>query len=80
MPAARAAFADVDKVKGFLAPVRDFLDAVILTQDQADALLGPGNALLRRVTRREGPIAARGVARAVRAPPLPDLAGLAGRR
>jgi hypothetical protein len=39
VPAARAAFADVDKVKGFLAPVRDSLDAVILTQDQADALL-----------------------------------------
>jgi hypothetical protein len=28
VPAARTAIEDVDKVKGFLAPVRDFLDAV----------------------------------------------------
>ena len=52
VPAAQTAFEDVGKVKGFLAPVRDFLDAVILTQDQADALLGPGNAMLLGVTRR----------------------------
>ena len=31
MPAARTAIEDVDKVKGFLAQVRDFLDAGILT-------------------------------------------------
>ena len=35
MPAARTAIEDVDEVKGFLAPVRDSLDAV---KEQANAV------------------------------------------
>ena len=43
---------DVDKVRGFLDQVRDFLRDGILTQVQADGLLGLGNVLLLSVTRR----------------------------
>jgi hypothetical protein len=43
---------DSDKVQSFLAQVQDFLGAGILTQTQADALLGPGHLLLLGVTRR----------------------------
>jgi hypothetical protein len=43
---------DAGKVQAFLNKVRAFLDADILTQAQADALLGPGNVLLLSVTRR----------------------------
>jgi hypothetical protein len=52
VPAARTVVEDLDKVTGFLAQVRDFLDAGILTQNRVDALLGPGNAPLLSVTRR----------------------------
>src|SRR5262249_50066083 len=43
---------DIDKVRGFLDQVQDFLSDGILTQDQANALLGPGDTLLLSVTRR----------------------------
>jgi VCBS repeat-containing protein len=43
---------DIDKVQGFLDQVRDFVRDGILSQDQANALLGPGNTLLLSVTRR----------------------------
>jgi hypothetical protein len=43
---------DIGKVQNFLATVNDFLLAGILTQEQANALLGPGNILLLGVTRR----------------------------
>jgi hypothetical protein len=43
---------DIGKVQSFLAQVQDFLSAGILTQAQADALLGPGNLLLLGVKRR----------------------------
>ena len=43
---------DIGKVQAFLDEVADFLNAGILTQAQADALLGPGNILLLSVTRR----------------------------
>jgi hypothetical protein len=43
---------DIAKVQSFLAQVQDFLDAGILTQRQASALLEPGNTLLLSVTRR----------------------------
>jgi hypothetical protein len=43
---------DIGKVQSFLDQVRDFLRAGLLTQDQADSLLGPGNTLLLSVTRR----------------------------
>jgi len=43
---------DADKVRSFLAQVREFRSAGILTQTQADGLLGPGNDLLLSVTRR----------------------------
>jgi type VI protein secretion system component Hcp len=43
---------DVGKVQSFLEKVRDLLRTGILTQDQADGLLGPGEILLQSVTRR----------------------------
>jgi hypothetical protein len=43
---------DIDKVQSFLAQVQTFLSAGVLTQAQADALLGPGNVLLLSVSRR----------------------------
>jgi hypothetical protein len=43
---------DIDKVQSFLDHVREFLAASILTQSQADGLLGPGNVLLLSVSRR----------------------------
>jgi hypothetical protein len=43
---------DAGKVQAFLNQVQAFFDAGILTQAQADALLGPGNVLLLSVTRR----------------------------
>jgi hypothetical protein len=43
---------DIDKVQSFLTQVQDFLAAGILTQTQADSLLGPGTTLLLSVTRR----------------------------
>jgi hypothetical protein len=43
---------DVGKVHAFLEEVADFLHDGILTQAEADALLGPGNILLLSVTRR----------------------------
>jgi hypothetical protein len=43
---------DVGKVQAFLNEVADFLHAGILTQAEADALLGPGNILQLSVTRR----------------------------
>jgi hypothetical protein len=39
-------------VQAFLSKVEDFLGAGLLTQAQADSLLGPGNLLLVSVTRR----------------------------
>src|SRR5262249_54404132 len=43
---------DIGKVQAFLNEVQDFRAAGILTQAQADSLLGPGNILLLSVTRR----------------------------
>jgi hypothetical protein len=43
---------DIGKVQAFLNEVQADLNAGILTQAQADALLGPGNILLLSVTRR----------------------------
>jgi hypothetical protein len=43
---------DIGKVQAFLIEVTADLQAGILTQAQADALLGPGNVLLLGVTRR----------------------------
>jgi hypothetical protein len=43
---------DVGKVQDFLNEVAAFFNAGILTQAQANALLGPGNILLLSVTRR----------------------------
>jgi hypothetical protein len=43
---------DVGKVQAFLNEVQAYLSAGILTQAQADDLLGPGNILLLSVTRR----------------------------
>ena len=43
---------DSGKVQAFLNQVQEFRDAGILTQAQADSLLGPGNILLLSVTRR----------------------------
>ena len=43
---------DAGKVQALLNEVPAFLSAGILTQAQADALLGPGNALLLSITRR----------------------------
>jgi hypothetical protein len=43
---------DIDRVQSFLAQVQDFLASGILTQTQADSLLGPGDTLLLSVTRR----------------------------
>jgi hypothetical protein len=43
---------DAGLVQEFLEKVQDFLRAGVLTQAQADALLGPGNILLLSVTRR----------------------------
>jgi hypothetical protein len=43
---------DADKVRGFLAQVRDFRSDGILSQAQANLLLGMGNDLLVAVTRR----------------------------
>jgi hypothetical protein len=43
---------DAGKVQSFLDQVRNFLAAGLLTQAQADALLGPGTALLLSVSRR----------------------------
>jgi VCBS repeat-containing protein len=43
---------DIVKVQQFLADVAGLLSAGVLTQAQADALLGPGSILLLSVTRR----------------------------
>ena len=43
---------DIDRVQDFFDGVAAFLKTGILTQAQADALLGPGNILLLSVTRR----------------------------
>src|SRR5262249_52782049 len=43
---------DAGKVQAFLHQVQAFLSAAILNQEQADALLEPGNMLLLSVTRR----------------------------
>jgi hypothetical protein len=43
---------DAGKVQSFLEKVRELLRTGILTQDQADSLLGPGEILLQSVTRR----------------------------
>jgi hypothetical protein len=43
---------DIGKVRGFLNEVAALLDAGVLTQTQADTLVGPGNILLLGVTRR----------------------------
>jgi hypothetical protein len=43
---------DIAKVWQFLVDVTGLLTAGVLTQAQADALLGPGNILLLSVTRR----------------------------
>ena len=43
---------DIANVQGFLAEVNDLLGEGVPTQAKADALLGPGNILLRSVTRR----------------------------
>ncbi len=43
---------DAGKVRAFLNQVQAYLNAGILTQAQADTLLGPGNTLLLSVTRR----------------------------
>jgi hypothetical protein len=43
---------DSGKVGAFLNEVAAYLNAGILAQAQADALLGPGNILLLSVTRR----------------------------
>jgi hypothetical protein len=43
---------DVGKVQAFLNEVAGYLNGGMLTQAQADALLGPGNILLLSVTRR----------------------------
>jgi hypothetical protein len=43
---------DIDKVQSFLDSVTLLLQAGILTQAQADALLGPGQILLLGLTRR----------------------------
>jgi hypothetical protein len=43
---------DIGKVQAFLDEVQADLKAGLLTQSQADALLGPGNTLLLSVTRR----------------------------
>ena len=43
---------DIAKVQQFLVDITSLLTAGVLTQAQADALLGPGNILLLGVTRR----------------------------
>jgi len=43
---------DIGKVKTFLNRVQAFLQSSILTQAQADSLLGPGNTLLSSVKKR----------------------------
>src|SRR5262245_19229784 len=43
---------DIDKVQSFLAKVQEFVSTGVLTQHQANTLLGPGNTLLQSVTQR----------------------------
>jgi len=43
---------DIGKVQAYLNEVAAYLNAGILTQAQAGALLGPGNILLLGLTRR----------------------------
>jgi hypothetical protein len=43
---------DIGKVQSFLNDVAGYLKSGVLTQAQADSLLGPGNILLTSVTRR----------------------------
>jgi hypothetical protein len=68
---------DEGEVQAFLNQVQHFLNAGTLTPAQAAALLGPGNLLLLNVTRRQSPVAARGVVRAAAAPRVSYRAGLA---